>query len=543
MIYTGTVVDVHARQLYWGELIVEGEQIVRIRSLREGDGGPPYLLPGFVDAHVHIESSMLPPHEFNRLAAVHGTIATVSDPHEIANVLGTEGVEWMLRSAESAAFPILFGAPSCVPATAFETAGATLDAHAVAALLADRRIGYLSEVMNYPGVLHGDPEVMAKIAAACAVGKPIDGHAPGLRGTDAATYAAAGISTDHECTTLNEALDKIAAGMHIIIREGSAARNASALLPLLAMHPDRVMFCSDDLHPDALIVGHINRIVARAVRAGYNIFDVLRAASLNPAQHYRLPIGLLRAGDRADFISVESLRTFRVLETFVAGRRVAQNGEPLIPATESDCPNCWAAVPVNAEAFALPARSSTIRVIGANDGQLITEHLILDAPIRDGNYVPDTERDILLLAVVNRYQAAPPAVGFVHGFGLKQGALASSVAHDSHNIIAVGASADELATAINALVDCGGGIAVCQGAQCQVLPLPIAGLMSANDGYSVAARYAELDRWAKALGSGLGAPFMTLSFMALLVIPSLKLSDRGLFDGSRFTFVPLEASG
>ncbi len=537
MIYQGTIVDIHQRTLYWGEIIIEGDRIARISVLHQGDGGPPYLLPGFIDAHVHIESSMLPPAEFSRLAAVHGTIATVSDPHEIANVLGTDGVEWMLANAVGAAFPILFGAPSCVPATVFETAGATLDARSVAELLADERIGYLSEVMNYPGVLAQDPEVMAKIAAARAAGKPVDGHAPGLHGDDAAAYAAAGISTDHECVSLEESLDKITAGMHIIIREGSAARNFAALHPLLGTHPERVMFCTDDLHPDELIAGHINRIVARAVQSGYNLFDVLRAASLNPAQHYRLSIGLLRPGDRADFISVESLRTFTVLETFVAGRCVARQGEPLHKALPCDRPNRWAATQVRPEDFLIPARSSTIRVIGARDGQLITDHLTFDARISSGFYAPDVERDLLLIAVVNRYHSAPPAVGFIHGFGLKQGALASSVAHDSHNIVAVGTSPDELATAINALIACGGGVAVCQGTNCHVLPLPIAGLMSNETGYRVAQQYSALDRQAKELGS----PLMTLSFMALLVIPSLKLSDRGLFDGARFTFVPLEA--
>ncbi len=541
MIYQGTIVDIHQRTLYWGEIIIEGDRIARIVALHQGDGGPPYLLPGFVDAHVHIESSMLPPAEFSRLAAVHGTVATVSDPHEIANVLGTDGVEWMLANAVGAAFPILFGAPSCVPATVFETAGATLDAGSVAELLADERIGYLSEVMNYPGVLAQDPEVMAKIAAARAVGKAIDGHAPGLKGADAAAYAAAGISTDHECVSLEEALDKITAGMHIIIREGSAARNFSALHPLLSTHPERVMFCTDDLHPDELIAGHINRIVARAVQSGYDLFDVLRAASLNPAQHYRLPIGLLRSGDRADFISVESLRTFTVLETFVAGRCVARQGEPLHKAVPCDSPNRWTATPVRPEDFLIPARSSTIRVIGARDGQLITDHLTFDARSSSGFYAPDVERDLLLIAVVNRYHPALPAVGFIHGFGLKQGALASSVAHDSHNIVAVGTSPDDLATAINALVACGGGVAVCQGTNCHVLPLPIAGLMSNETGYRVAEQYSALDRQAKELGSTLRAPLMTLSFMALLVIPSLKLSDRGLFDGARFAFVPLEA--
>jgi adenine deaminase len=541
MIYQGTVVDIHTRRMFWGELIVEGDRIERIRMLSDGDCGPPYILPGFVDAHVHIESSMLPPHEFSRLAAVHGTIATVSDPHEIANVLGTDGVRWMLRWAQQSAFPIMLGAPSCVPATTFETAGAVLDADAVAALLADESIGYLSEVMNYPGVLQRDADLMAKIAASVALGKPVDGHAPGLRGADAAAYAAAGISTDHECTSLDEALDKIAAGMHIIIRQGSAARNFAALHTLLDSHPDRVMFCTDDLHPDALVAGHINRLVAHAIQIGHDVFNVLRAASLNPARHYRLPIGLVRQGDRADFITVQSLRTCTVIETFVGGTCIAREGAPLETYSQCDTPNRWAPQAVHARAFMVPATSNRVRVIGARDGQLVTDHLIVDAPVERGIYCADIERDLLLITVVNRYTPSTPAVGFIKGFGLRRGALASSVAHDSHNIIAVGTSAEELATAVNALVESGGGLSVCEGHRCDVLPLPIAGLMSNRDGYHVAAQYAALDRRAKELGSPLSAPLMTLSFMALLVIPSLKISDRGLFDGVQFAPVPLEA--
>jgi adenine deaminase len=541
MIHRGTVVNIHSRELFLGEVVIDDGRIARIVRIRTGDGGPPYLMPGFVDAHVHIESSMLPPFEFSRRAAVHGTIATVSDPHEIANVLGVEGVTWMLSNAESAVFPIMFGAPSCVPATHFETAGAQLDSSAVAALLADERIGYLSEVMNYPAVLAGEPEIMAKIAAAKAVGKPIDGHAPGVRGNDAVRYASAGIQTDHECTTLDEALEKLAAGMAILIREGSAARNFEALHPLLELHPNRVMFCTDDLHPDALVAGHINRLVARAVLAGYNLFDVLRAASVNPARHYRLPIGLLREGDRADFIIVESLKSFDVSETYVAGNCVARDGQPLHPFHSCDTSNRWQAATVTSDDFRLVAQSSQIHVIGVRDGQLVTDHLVLAAPVQDGYYVPDPAEDLAMIAVVNRYTPAPPAIGFVRGFGLQRGALASSVAHDSHNIVAVGASIDELVQAINALVTCRGGLAVTEGSRCDVLPLPIAGLMSDRESTHVAAAYSALDARAKELGSALRAPLMTLSFMALLVIPALKLSDRGLFDVERFELISLEA--
>jgi len=508
-----------------------------------GPAGPnpalPYLLPGFVDAHVHIESSMLPPSEFGRIAVRHGTVASVSDPHEIANVLGLEGMRFMLDDARDGPFHILFGAPCCVPATTFETAGASFDPGTIEALLDTPGIGYLSEMMNVPGVLGRDPTVMAMIAAAQARGLPVDGHAPGLSGRDAARYAGAGISTDHECSTLAEAQAKLDSGMFILIREGSAARNFDALHPLIDECPERLMFCSDDKHPDDLVAGHIDRMVAAAVAAGHDVFDVLRIACLNPVDHYRLGLGRLRVGDTMDAVLVADLQAFTPLKTWIGGRLVAERGASLLPQRRVQALNRFDARPITADDLRIPDRGQNLRVIGVLDGQLLTEERIVTPTVRDGLITPDPDRDLLPILVLNRYRPEPPALGYIQGFGLRHGAIASSVAHDSHNIVAVGADIDALVAVVNALVEQQGGIAVSDGNIREVMPLPLAGLMSDRDGDWVAQRYHHLDQRAREFGSDLAAPFMTLSFMALLVIPDLKLSDRGLFDGRRFQFTDL----
>jgi adenine deaminase len=517
----------------------------------------PFILPGFIDAHVHIESSLLIPSEFARLAGVHGTIATVSDPHEIANVCGLPGVEFMVRNGRTVPFYFFFGAPSCVPATNFETAGATLDVAAVTHLLENPEIRYLSEMMNFPGVLNKDPEVMEKIAVAHRLGKPVDGHAPGLKGAQAKQYIDAGISTDHECFTAEEALDKLKAGMKILIREGSAAKNFEALIPLLKDWPEQMMFCSDDKHPDSLLAGHIDRLCARALAHGVPLFHILRAACINPADHYGLPTGRLRVGDPADFILVEDLKEFKVRETYIKGQLIAANGQTKIPPTpQTETPiNNFKAKPRELADFAYPLDKwgeqenvEQCYCIGVIDGQLITDKLIIpvaDALPRDGRLHGNPEKDVLKIVVVDRYQSgAPVAKSFIKGFGLKQGAIAASVAHDSHNIVAIGADDESLCRAVNLIIGQKGGLACIapansgSGQQVSarelVLPLPVAGLMSPDDGYHIANAYIAIDKMAKELGSTLAAPFMTLSFMALLVIPHLKLSDLGLFDGDQF---------
>ncbi len=521
----GRIVDLHARQIFPGRVRFDNERIVAVEH-DDTVESTTYILPGFVDAHVHVESSMLIPSEFARLAVVHGTVATVSDPHEIGNVCGVKGVRYMVENGAKVPFHFAFGAPSCVPATSFETAGAEITAEEIDELFTDPRIRYLSEMMNWPGVLNADPTVFAKMAVAKKHGRVIDGHAPGLRGEQAAAYASHGISTDHECFTLDEALDKIAAGMKILIREGSAARNYDALHTLLRSHPNSVMFCCDDMHPDALVLGHINTHVIRSVALGYDVFDVLRAACLHPVEHYGLPVGLLREGDSADFIVVEDLEQFQVLQTWVKGRRVAENGVSRIPHVHEEVMNQFTCDPISEGNIATDHHGRTVRVIVAHDGQLVTseEHIQLPHP------------SVQKIVVVNRYSAAPPAIGYIKNIGLRTGAIASSVAHDSHNIVAVGCTDESIVQAVNAVIEVSGGVSVAHPGGVSVLPLPVAGLMSAADGYSVAANYAAVDALAKELGSGLRAPFMTISFMALLVIPQLKLSDKGLFDGKQFAF-------
>lgn len=539
---TANIVDIAQREVFAAEIAWQDGVVTRIDRLGPQRDGLAFLLPGFIDAHVHIESSLLPPTEFARLAVRQGTVATISDPHEIANVLGVEGVRFMLANARQTPLHILFGAPPCVPATGFETAGATLGPADVEMLLDEPGIGYLSEVMNFPGVLAGDPDLMAKIAAAKKRGLPVDGHAPGLRGEEAHRYAATGITTDHECVTLAEAEDKIAAGMTIIIREGSAARNFSALHPLLSKHPGRVMFCTDDCHPDDLQIGHINALAARACAEGHDLFNVLQAACLTPRAHYRLPLGTLKPGEPMTATLVENLVDFKVTQTWIDGQTVFAASQTSLPFIAADTPNRFAASPIAPRDLTIAAphdaSSCQCRVIVAVDGQLVTGSERQSLAIENGCIQPDPTRDIVLIAVVNRYATTPPALALIRGFGLREGAIASSVAHDSHNIVAVGCDSESLARAINAVIAAQGGLAVTDGkGETDCLALPIAGLMSDGDGDAIARQFKALTtKTRERLGSPMRSPLMALSFMALLVIPALKLSDKGLFDGNAFRF-------
>lgn len=529
---SGNIVDVVRGVIFKGIVTVADGKIASVNKSNNVDDQ--YIMPGFVDAHVHVESSMLVPAEFARLAVAHGTVASVSDPHEIANVLGIEGVKFMIENSRKSPFHFCFGAPSCVPATPFETSGAVIGTGELKELLEMSEIGYLAEMMNFPGVLFNDAGVHAKLQLAKAFGKPIDGHAPGLKGDDAKSYAAAGITTDHECYTLEEALDKIGYGMKILIREGSAARNFDTLIPLINSHPEKVMFCSDDKHPDDLVDGHINLLVKRAIAAGYNAMDVIRACTMNPVKHYNLACGLLQPGDSAEFLIADNLVDLNIHATFIRGEKVAENGKSLLPHITHELPNCFNASPVTPGELEIKAKSNRINVIEAYEGELITGCLQEDALLEDGLAIVDPSRDLLKITVLNRYVSSPPALGFIKGLGLKSGAIASTVAHDSHNIICAGCNDRDMARAINLLVEHKGGIVIVNGDDEEVLPLPVAGLMSAGDGYETARKYQLINQKVKALGSPLHAPFMTLSFMALLVIPSLKMSDKGLFDGNNF---------
>ena len=545
----GNIVDVKARNIFYGEMEVADGKIASIKPRATHDSPLTthhFILPGFIDSHVHIESSMVVPSEFAKLAVVHGTVGTISDPHEIANVCGMAGVEFMIANGKTVPFKFHFGAPSCVPATVFETAGAALLSADVDALLQNDDIFYLSEMMNFPGVLYGDEEVYKKIASAKKYGKPVDGHAPGLRGDDAKKYIDAGISTDHECFTADEALDKLKYGMKILIREGSAAKNFEALIDLMHEHFAMMMFCSDDKHPDSLADGHINQLCQRAVAKGIDVFKVLQAACINPVEHYKMNIGLLKVGDAADFIVVEDLVNFKVLQTYIDGELVAENSKSLISTYPSQLLNNFDCAEKNITDFQFQNSEfgETVYAIEALDGQLITNKIMYNPIVKDGFYESDVVHDFLKIVVVNRYKNAPVAKAFIKNFGLKHGAIASSVAHDSHNIVAVGVDDESICKAVNEVIFAKGGVSAFfpfptgEGWDGALLGLPVAGLMSNDDGYKVAAAYTAIDRMVKEeMGSTLSAPFMTLSFMALLVIPHVKLSDLGLFDGDEFKFV------
>lgn len=536
-IIEGNIVDVVNKTIYQGSIEVNNGVITSIE--KHFTDSKQFILPGFVDAHVHVESSMLVPSEFARLAVTHGTVATISDPHEIGNVLGVDGVKYMLENGKKVPFKFYFGAPSCVPATDFETAGAVIDVNGVDELLQLPEIVYLAEMMNFPGVLSGDENVMKKIALAHRYNKVVDGHAPGLRGDTAKKYIDAGISTDHECFTAEEALDKLNFGMKILIREGSAAKNFEALIPLMTEHYNNMMFCSDDKHPNDLIKGHINQLVVRALKKDIPLMSVLQAACVNPVKHYGMNVGLLQTNDPADFIVINNLTDFDVLETYINGQLVAKDGKTLISSVKAPIVNNFNCNKITERNIEIKATSGNIRVIEVEDGQLITKQALNEIPVKEGILQSDITQDVLKLVVVNRYQPATPAVAFVKNFGLQKGALASTVAHDSHNIIAVGAADKDIVNAINQLVDCKGGVSLACGGIAETLPLPVAGLMSAEDGYSIAEKYESLDQKVKSWGCTLKAPYMTLSFLALLVIPELKLSDKGLFDGNRFQFTSL----
>ena len=553
----GQIVDIQNKRIYTGEITVENGKIISI--IEKNHALKNYIIPGFIDAHIHIESSMLVPSEFAKIAILHGTVATISDPHEIANVLGKAGVYYMIENSKKVPLKFHFGAPSCVPATSFESAGAIIDSEGIKELMGSPDIYYLAEMMNYPGVLFDDAEVLKKIQWAKHFNKPVDGHAPGLRGEPIKKYISAGITTDHECFTFEEAEEKLAFGMKVLIREGSAAKNFEALIDLLPENYSNMMFCSDDKHPDDLIVGHINLLCARAVAKGIDVFKVLQAACINPVNHYKMNVGLLKVNDAADFIVVEDLVDFKVQKTFINGELVAENGKSFVKHVAFETPNSFNITSKAISDFATPVRygsgkvsgsGSKIRVIEALEGQLITNEIHHKPLIVDGQLVSDTENDILKMAVVNRYQnttrgeaelsEAKPAIAFIKNFGLKKGAIASSVAHDCHNIVVVGTSDIEICNAVNLIIENKGGVCAVNGSENKILALPVAGIMSDKNAWKTGKLYQEIDAMAKELGSPLKAPFMTLSFMALLVIPDLKLSDKGLFSGNTFSFVDLE---
>ncbi len=534
MLIKSNLIDVVSKETYPAEITIENNTIVSIKRINETLHT--YILPGFVDAHVHVESSMLVPTEFARIAVTHGTVGTISDPHEIANVLGVAGVNYMIDNAKQVPFHFYFGAPSCVPATNFETAGAVIDSNDIDQLLARPEILYLAEMMNFPGVIHQDEEVLKKLASAKKHGKPIDGHAPGLMGDEMRHYFNAGITTDHECFGYMEALEKLQHGVKVLIREGSAAKNFETLISLLKDYPEQIMFCCDDKHPDNLIESHINDHVKRALKEGHDLYHVLRAASYNVVKHYNLPIGLLQVGDSADFIEIDNLKDFTILKTYISGTLVAENGLSFLKSVNAPIVNNFNCSLKTADDFKLKGEGDKIRVIEVLDGQLVTNELCIESFVVNGFAESNIEEDILKIAVVNRYSDTPIAKAFIKNIGLKHGAIASCVAHDCHNIVVVGTNDEDMCKAVNLIINAKGGISLANKEEAMVLELPIAGIMTNQPAEVVAEAYTKLDKRAKALGSKLRAPYMSLSFMALLVIPELKLSDKGLFNGKTFQF-------
>lgn len=534
---SGNIVDIFNQKIFPGEIYVK-DGIIR-EIIPVGSNRNTYIIPGLTDAHIHIESSMLIPSEFSRLAVRHGTTATVSDPHEIANVLGSKGIKFMQHNSEKVPFKFYFGIPSCVPATNFETAGGYIGVEEINKLFQTGKFKFLAEMMNFPGVINGDRNIVRKLELAEKFNKPVDGHAPGVRGKDLEKYVSYGISTDHECTTIEEGKEKIMCGMKVLIREGSAAQNFNSLIPLIKEFPEKIMLCSDDMHPDDLEEGHINRLIKKGVELGYDIFDLIRAATLNPAMHYNLNTGLLRENDPADMVVVDNLNDMNVLETYIEGMKVFENGKSLIKHLRTKEINIFNCKKITINYVKIPRKQGKIKVIEAFDGQLFTKRSIVFPVVKEGMITSDLNNDILKIVVYNRYKHERPAISFVKGFGLKMGAMAETIAHDSHNIIAVGVRDEDIVCVINRIIDLKGGIVVSDGNEMDEIQLNIAGLLTSADGREVAKKYKRLNHKINLMGSSLKAPLMTLSFMALLVIPELKISDRGLFDVQKFNFTDL----
>ena len=532
----GKIVDIHKRRIYPAIISINNGKVTAVEETESME--QLYILPGFIDAHVHIESSMLTPGSFAMASVPHGTIGAVSDPHEIANVVGLDGVKFMIEDGKKTPFRFYFGAPSCVPATDMESGGARIGSKEIETLLGSTDIRYLAEMMNFPGVINGSEEVIEKLKIARRHNKPVDGHAPGVSGKALKKYVNAGISTDHECSSIEEAIEKINLGMKIIIREGSAGRNLNALKGLYAEYPDMIMLGSDDIHPEMLQKRHLEKLVAGLVDEGYDLFNVLRSVTLNTVLHYGLDAGLLRPGDPADFIVVDDLREMNVLETWINGVKVYDRGKVLFEYMPADPLNNFNCSLISTEEIRTKNKGREMRVIAAFDGELFTKEVIHETG-SDSVIDSDTENDILKIVVKDRYNDLIPAVGFIKGFGLKSGAFASSVAHDSHNIISIGTNDEDIVASVNEIVKMKGGLAVSSSGTINSLQLDIAGIMSTKSCSEIAAEYESLSAIVKKMGCTMSAPFMTLSFMALLVIPELKLSDRGLFDGIRFKHVPL----
>lgn len=534
----GNIVDIHNREIFPGSITIDKKGVIVSidRNLKKYDY---YICPGFIDAHVHIESSMLIPEEFSKLAIRRGTIAIINDPHEIANVMGMEGINYMIENSSKSDIKMFFTIPSCVPATPFDSSGSVISSQDVEKMAASGKFIGLSEMMNVPGVLHQDPEVMSKLEIARRYHLKIDGHAPGLSGEELKQYIATGISTDHECVSVEEAKEKISNGMKILIREGSAAKNYEALKQLIATNPDDVMFCTDDSHPDELLLeGEIDKLVSRAIKDGFDLFDVLKIASYNPVLHYGIGVGTMKIGDSADFIKIRNLESFETLAVYIGGiEKFNLNKKAVInPNESSKAINNFQRHVISISDISKPVEKELV-CIKVFQGEIITGRADFTIPSPSLNFESDIERDILKIVYLNRYQNSPPKVGFISGFGLKEGAFATSISHDSHNIIAVGCSDKDILDVINTVIEEKGGLAVKNNNGIMKLSLPFAGIMTCASGEKTAFAWNKLTHELNRMGCMFDSPFMTLSFMSLIVIPQLKIGEQGLFDFNSFKFI------
>ncbi|HOP03287.1 MAG TPA: adenine deaminase [Tenuifilaceae bacterium] len=533
----GVLVSPELRTKRGVEIVMSGGRIIEIKNCPNVN--KPFILPGFIDSHIHIESSMLIPSAFARMAVRHGTVAVVTDPHEVANVAGIDGIRFMVNDAKQTKLKFFFGIPSCVPASPIEKSGAVLGAEKVESLLKENDFYFLAEMMNFPGVVFNDKDVHRKLNAAKKVGKPIDGHAPGLSGVPLEQYVNSGISTDHECSTTEEAIEKIGLGMKIQIREGSAAKNFEKLIPIVKSHKDSVMFCTDDCHPDYLQKGHINKIVARAIELGYDLYEVLQIACINPINHYKIPIGKIEVNCKPDFTVVNDLVSFDVIETYIDGEKIFGQNEVFLNEPKTLPNSFYFRDELCKEELKVTAKSQNLNVIGVIDGELITKWIKETVLVPIGSVVDtNPQQDLLKIVLLDRYSNSKPIVGFIRGFGIKKGAIAASIAHDSHHIISVGCDDESIYKSLTWIIDSRGGICYTHN-ETQGIPLPFYGLMTSMDGDKVSQMYQELNNLVKENGCTLESPFMTASFMALTVIPELKIYHKGLFDSTNFKHVDL----
>ncbi|AAC66139.1 adenine deaminase (plasmid) [Borreliella burgdorferi] len=536
-------IDIFNKEIYPASIAIANGHIASIEKINATLDE--YVLPGFIDAHIHIESSFLVPSNFAHLVVAHGTVATISDPHEIANVNGIDGINFMINNSKKTEFKFFFGAPSCVPALSqeFETSGYVLNDKDIDELMKLDDIYYLAEVMDFKGVINKDIEIINKINSALKRNKVVDGHAPGLSPNLTLKYASSGISTDHECLTIEDARYKLSLGMKILIREGSAAKNFESLHPLISecskKYCDSLMFCFDDAHPNDILNGHINLIVARAIKHGHDFFDVLKIACINPVLHYKIPVGLLRIGDPADFIITKDIKTFKINKTYINGKLVFNDGISLIPLINEIPINNFNCSKKSISDFKFSTKNKMIPVIKCISNQIITHKTMIDSNLLAPDFQSNIAEDILKIAIINRYKDnSKISIGFIKNFGIRNGAIGSTVAHDSHNIILVGSNDEYLCKAANTIIQNKGGLCALNNEKTIIMELPISGLMSTLSAERVASQYIKLNDFCKnVLGSRLDDPLMTLSFMSLTVVPHLKINDKGLFDVDSFCFV------